>query len=75
MFIFLNKGNRYFKFFAKYISPWPWGQLSLNENEYQGSSWVVMRSQYMRLITPLPYVSQLSRKCDSLDALQPYGPL
>jgi hypothetical protein len=45
-----------------------------NRNEYQEDSWGVKGGQCVRLTSLLPSVSQLSRRCGSLDLSHPYGP-
>jgi hypothetical protein len=52
----------------------PGDSTTSNVNEYQEYSWGVKGSQHVRLTTPLPSVSWLSRKCGNPDISQPYGP-
>jgi hypothetical protein len=49
---------------------WPWGRL---RNEYHESSWGVKDGRRRRLTTSRPSMSQLSRKCRSLEVSQSYG--
>jgi hypothetical protein len=53
---------------------WPWVDSACNRNEYRESSWAVKGGQRMRLRTSTTCVSQLFRKCGSLNISQPYGP-
>jgi hypothetical protein len=45
-----------------------------NRNEYQESSWGDKGQLARNLITSPPFVSQLSRKCGTINLSQPYGP-
>jgi hypothetical protein len=44
-----------------------------NRNQHQESSWKVKRSRCLRMTTSPPSLCQLSKKCGSLDVLQPFG--
>jgi hypothetical protein len=52
---------------------WPWSQLSLLQKWLPGIL-LAGKGQLARKADKLPSVSQLSRKCGSLDISQPYGP-
>jgi hypothetical protein len=53
---------------------WPWGQLSLQQDEYQESLSGVKRGWRIGLTISPPSVSRLSRKCGILDISQPCRP-